>query len=66
MVSLRGIVSAYDRRRHALRQTLIDRQWAVDARLESKRCDAGGKDPVPTSAAAPRPTVPLKRYECDE
>lgn len=66
-VPLREIVSARNRRRRALRQTLLDRQRAVDALLESKRWDADRQDTVPAPATpASPPAVRLKRYGCDE
>jgi hypothetical protein len=59
-------VSARNRRRRELRQTLVDRRRVVDSLLEAKRWDAGEK----TLAAEPPQSVPsavkLKRYACDE
>lgn len=65
-VPLRDIVSARNRRRRELRQTLVDRRRVVDSLLEAKRWDAGERTPA---AEPPQPglsAVKLKRYACDE
>ena len=48
-VPLRDIVSARNRRRRELRQTLVDRRRVVDSLIEAKRWDAGEKSPVEES-----------------
>jgi len=65
-VPLRDIVSARNRRRRELRQTLIDRRQVVDSLLEAKRWDAEEKRPEEASPGAVPPPVKLKRYACDE
>jgi putative transposase len=45
-VPLRDIVSARNRRRRELRQTIVDRRRVVDSLLEAKRWDGGKKSPV--------------------
>jgi putative transposase len=65
-VPLRDIVSARNRRRRELRQTLVDRQRAVDSRIEAKRWDAGETGPEEASPGAMPSPVKLKRYACDE
>ncbi len=65
-VSLRDIVSARNRRRRELRQTLVDRQRVVDSLIEAKRWDAGEKNPFDESPKPVPSAVKLKRYACDE
>ncbi len=65
-VPLRDIVSARNRRRRELRQTLVDRQRVVDSLIEAKRWDAGDKNPVDESPKPVPSPVKLKRYACDE
>jgi len=65
-VPLRDIVSARNRRRRELRQTLVDRQRVVDSLIEAKRWDAGEKNPVDESPKPVPSPVKLKRYACDE
>jgi len=65
-VPLRDIVSARNRRRRELRQTLVDRQRVVDSLIEAKRWDAGEKNPVVESPKPVSSPVKLKRYACDE
>jgi putative transposase len=65
-VPLRDIVSARNRRRRELRQTLVDRQRVVDSLIEAKRWDAGEKNPVDESPKSVPSPVKLKRYACDE
>ena len=65
-VPLRDIISARNRRRRELRQTIVDRQRVVESLLEAKRWDGGEKSP---GAETPKPVPPaakLKRYACDE
>ena len=62
-VPLRDIVSARNRRRRELRQTLADRQAVVNSLLEAKRWDADEKRQKPEPVAQ---AVKLKRYFCDE
>jgi hypothetical protein len=59
-------VSARNRRRRELRQTLVDRQRVVDSLLEAKRWDAGGKNPMDEVPKPSASAVKLKRYACDE
>jgi putative transposase len=65
-VPLRDIVSARNRRRRELRQTLVDRRRVVDSLLEAKRWDDGEKRPEEASQGAMPLPVKLKRYACDE
>jgi putative transposase len=65
-VPLRDIVSARNRRRRDLRQTLVDRQRVVDSLIEAKRWDAGEKTPADESPKTVPSPVKLKRYACDE
>jgi putative transposase len=65
-VPLRDIVSARNRRRRELRQTLVDRRRVVDSLLEAKRWDAGEKTPAEESLKPVPSPVKLKRYACDE
>jgi putative transposase len=65
-VPLRDIVSARNRRRRELRQTLVDRQRVVDSLIEAKRWEAGEKNPVDESPKPVPSPVKLKRYACDE
>jgi putative transposase len=65
-VPLRDIVSARNRRRRELRQTLVDRQRVVDSLIEAKRWEAGEKKPVDESPKPVSSPVKLKRYACDE
>jgi len=59
-------VSARNRRRRELRQTLVDRRRVVDSLLEAKRWDAGEKTPAAEPPQPGPPAVKLKRYACDE
>jgi putative transposase len=65
-VPLRDIVSARNRRRRELRQTLVDRRRVVDSLLEAKRWDAGEKTPAVEPPQPVPSAVKLKRYACDE
>ena len=65
-VPLRDIVSARNRRRRELRQTLVDRRRVVDSLLEAKRWDAGEKTPAAEPPQLVPSAVKLKRYACDE
>jgi putative transposase len=65
-VPLRDIVSARNRRRRELRETLVDRQRVVDSLIEAKRWDAGEKKPEEGSPKPASSPVKLKRYACDE
>jgi putative transposase len=65
-VPLRDIVSARNRRRRELRQTLVDRRRVVDSLLEAKRWDAGEKTPAEEPPKPAPSAVKLKRYACDE
>jgi putative transposase len=65
-VPLRDIVSARNRRRRELRQTLIDRRRVVDSLIDAKRWDAEEKGPEEASPGAVPSPVKLKRYACDE
>jgi putative transposase len=65
-VPLRDIVSARNRRRRELRQTLVDRRRVVDSLLEAKRWDAGEKTPEAQPPQSVPSAVKLKRYACDE
>jgi putative transposase len=65
-VPLRDIVSARNRRRRELRQTLVDRQRVVDSLIEAKRWEVGEKSPVEESPKPVASPLKLKRYACDE
>jgi putative transposase len=65
-VPLRDIVSARNRRRRELRQTLVDRRRVVDSLLEAKRWNAGEKTPAAEPPQSVPSAVKLKRYACDE
>ena len=65
-IPLRDIVSARNRRRRELRQTLVDRRRVVDSLLEAKRWDAGEKTPAAEPPQSVPSAVKLKRYACDE
>jgi putative transposase len=65
-VPLPDIVSARNRRRRELRQTLVDRRRVVDSLLEAKRWDAGEKTPAAEPPQSVPSSVKLKRYACDE
>ncbi len=65
-VPLRDIVSARNRRRRELRQTIADRGRVVDSLIDAKRWDAGEKMPEEASPGAVPSPVKLKRYACDE
>jgi putative transposase len=61
-VTLREIISARNRRRRELRQTLEERRRTVDALLEAKRWEAPSAQPAdPSPQPAPQP-IKLKRY----
>ena len=64
-VALREIVSARNRRRRELRQTLQDRRRLVDSLLEAKRSAPATEEPEPPAPETP-PPVKLKRYFCDK
>jgi putative transposase len=61
-VPLRDIISARNRRRRELRQTLADRQRVVDSLLEAKRWDAAERSPAPPLPEPPARPAKLKRY----
>jgi putative transposase len=61
-VPLRDIVSARNRRRRELRQTIQDRQRAVDSLLEAKRWHAAEVKPADPSPEPSPPSPKLKRY----
>jgi putative transposase len=65
-VPLRDIVSARNRRRRELRQTLVDRQRVVDSLIEAKRWEAGEKSQAEESPKPVASPTKLKRYACDE
>jgi putative transposase len=65
-VPLRDIISARNRRRRELRQSIVDRQRVVDSLLEAKRWDGEEKKPEEASPKPPPSPVRLKRYACDE
>lgn len=65
-VPLRDIVSARNRRRRELRQTLVDRKRVVDSLLEAKRWDTDEKIPADEPPKPAPSAVKLKRYACDE
>jgi putative transposase len=65
-VPLRDIISARNRRRRELRQSIVDRQRVVDSLLEAKRWDGEEKKPEEASPKPPPSPVGLKRYACDE
>jgi putative transposase len=61
-VPLRDIVSARNRRRRELRQTIQDRQRIVDSLLEAKRWLAAEARPAEPSPESAPPAPKLKRY----
>lgn len=61
-VPLREIVSARDRRRRELRQTLQDRRKAVDSLIEARRWAPTDSKAVSPEPESPPPPVKLKRY----
>jgi putative transposase len=64
-VSLREITGARNKRRRALRQTLADRQRAVDSLLQVKRWDACNRETNQPPPVPEPPPARLKRYLSD-
>jgi len=61
-VPLREIVSARDRQRRELRQTIEERRRKVDSLLEARRFSSPAPPPEPSP---PEPKIRLKRYHHD-